>query len=252
MKKTYYLLAMLPLWLLSCSSGSDDNGPEVLKPINDVSIDYGQERFINEVGDKKVSFENDFIASFKEGKLYGDHVGQTLATTSDGRKFNVTVKSTVNQIKDLEIDWEKDADWYWKNNPFGTMQDNGNYYKTTYTYQDPITKIVYGYTFSPERKLIGAAILVPISYASQLGTYLKERCMPVSTESISDEIFAAGFNAYDYKKATMLFAVSLPNLTAYQVTIINPKDVNSATTRSQTNNISPAIRDLFAKEFLGM
>ena len=63
MKKTYYLLAMLPLWLLSCSSGSDDNGPEVLKPINDVSIDYGQERFINEVGDKKVSFENDFIAS---------------------------------------------------------------------------------------------------------------------------------------------------------------------------------------------
>ena len=30
MKKTYYLLAMLPLWLLSCSSGSDDNGPEVL------------------------------------------------------------------------------------------------------------------------------------------------------------------------------------------------------------------------------
>ena len=38
MKKTYFLLAMLPLWLLSCSSGSDDNGPEVLKPINDVSI----------------------------------------------------------------------------------------------------------------------------------------------------------------------------------------------------------------------
>ena len=31
MKKTYYLLAMLPLWLLSCSSGSDDNGPEVIK-----------------------------------------------------------------------------------------------------------------------------------------------------------------------------------------------------------------------------
>ena len=75
--------------------------------------------------------------------------------------------------------------------------------------------------------------------------------MPVSTESISDEIFAAGFNAYDYKKATMLFAVSLPNLTAYQVTIINPKDANSATTRSQINNISPAIRDIFAKEFLG-
>jgi hypothetical protein len=248
--KNVFLFAAILFATMSCSSDSDKSEP--LKPINDVTINYGQEWFVNEIGDKSVSFENDFIASFKEGKLYGDHVGQTLATTSDGRKFNVTVKSTVTQIKDLEIDWEKDADWYWKNNPFGTMQDNGNYYKTTYTYQDPITKIVYGYTFSPERKLIGAAILVPISYASQLGTYLKERCMPVSTESISDEIFAAGFNAYDYKKATMLFAVSLPNLTAYQVTIINPKDVNSATTRSQTNNISPAIRDLFAKEFLGM
>ena len=210
---------MLPLWLLSCSSGSDDNGPEVLKPINDVSIDYGQEWFINEVGDKKVSFENDFIASFKEGKLYGDHVGQTLATTTDGRKFNVTVKSTVSLIKDMEIDWDKDADWYWKNNPFGTMQDNGNYYKTTYTYQDPTTKIAYAYTFSPERKLIGAGIFVPISYVSQLGTYL-------------DEIFVAGFNAYDSNKATMVFGLSIPNISTYQVTIMNPKDVSSASTRS--------------------
>ena len=218
MKKTYYLLAMLPLWLLSCSSGSDDNGPEVLKPINDVSIDYGQEWFINEVGDKKVSFENDFIASFKEGKLYGDHVGQTLATTTDGRKFNVTVKSTVSLIKDMEIDWNKDADWYWKNNPFGTMQDNGNYYKTTYTYQDPTTKIAYAYTFSPKRKLIGAGIFVPI--------------LPVSTESISDEIFVAGFNAYDSNKATMVFGLSIPNISTYQVTIMNPKDVSSASTRS--------------------
>ena len=224
MKKTYYLLAMLPLWLLSCSSGSDDNGPEVLKPINDVSIDYGQEWFINEVGDKKVSFENDFIASFKEGKLYGDHVGQTLATTTDGRKFNVTVKSTVSLIKDMEIDWDKDADWYWKNNPFGTMQDNGNYNKTTYTYQDPTTKI--------ERKLIGAGIFVPISYVSQLGTYLNERFLPVSTESISDEIFVAGFNAYDSNKATMVFGLSIPNISTYQVTIMNPKDVSSASTRS--------------------
>ena len=232
MKKTYYLLAMLPLWLLSCSSGSDDNGPEVLKPINDVSIDYGQERFINEVGDKKVSFENDFIASFKEGKLYGDHVGQTLATTSDGRKFNVTVKSTVSLIKDMEIDWNKDADWYWKNNPFGTMQDNGNYFKTTYTYQDPTTKIAYAYTFSPERKLIGAGIFVPISYVSQLGTYLNERFLPVSTESISDEIFVAGFNAYDSNKATMVFGLSIPNISTYQVTIMNPKDVSSASTRA--------------------
>ena len=232
MKKTYFLLALLPLWLLSCSSGSDDDGTEVLKPINDVSINYGQEWFINEIGNKNVSFENDFIASFKEGKLYGDHVGQTLATTTDGRKFNVTVKSTVSQIKDMEIDWDKDADWYWKNNPFGTMQDNGNKYKTTYAYQDPITQIVYAYTFSPERKLIGAGIFVPISYASQLGTYLKERFLPVSTESISDEIFVAGFNAYDSNKATMVFGVSLPNLSTYQVTIMNPKDISSAGTRS--------------------
>ena len=233
MKKTYYLLAMLPLWLLSCSSGSDDNGPEVLKPINDVSIDYGQERFINEVGDKKVSFENDFIASFKEGKLYGDHVGQTLATTSDGRKFNVTVKSTVSLIKDMEIDWNKDADWYWKNNPFGTMQ---------YTYQDPTTKIAYAYTFSPERKLIGAGIFVPISYTTQLATYLKERCLPVSTESISDVIFLGGFNAYDTNKATMLYAVSLPNLSTYQVTIMNPKDASSASTRSLESEMKSILK----------
>ena len=132
----------------------------------------------------------------------------------------------------MEIDWDKDADWYWKNNPFGTMQDNGNYYKTTYTYQDPTTKIAYAYTFSPERKLIGAGIFVPISYVSQLGTYLNERFLPVSTESISDEIFVAGFNAYDSNKATMVFGLSIPNISTYQVTIMNPKDVSSASTRS--------------------
>lgn len=231
--KNYLFLAMFPFWFLSCSSGSDDDETEVLKPINDVSIDYGQEWFINEVGNKNVSFENDFIASFKEGKLFGDHVGQTLATTSDGRKFNVTVKSTVYLIKDLEIDWDKDADWYWKNNPFGAMQDNGNYQSTTYTYQDPITKIAYAYTFYPgERKLRGAGILVPIAYVSQLATYLKERFLPVSTESISDEIFVGGFNAYDVNKATMVFALTIPSTAAYQVTIINPKDASSASTRS--------------------
>ena len=238
--KKYFLLAMLPLFFLSCSS--DENGTEVLKPINDVIIDYGQEWFINEVGNKNVSFENDFIASFKDGKLFGDHVGKTFATTSDGRKFKVTVKSTVNLIKDLEIDWDKDADWYWKNNPFGVMKDNGNYYKATYTFQDPNTKIAYAYTFSGERKLIGAGILVPIAYASQLGTYLKERFLPVSTESISDVFFVEGFNAYDVKKATMLFALSIPSLAAYQVTIINPQDASSASTRSLESDLEQFLK----------
>ena len=112
------------------------------------------------------------------------------------------------------------------------LQDNGNYNKTTYTYQDPTTKIAYAYTFSPKRKLIGAGIFVPISYVSQLGTYLNERFLPVSTESISDEIFVAGFNAYDSNKATMVFGLSIPNISTYQVTIMNPKDVSSASTRS--------------------
>jgi len=231
--KYYYYLAVLPFCFLSCSSGSDDD----LTPINDVTINYGQEWFINEVGNKKVSFENDFIASFNDGKLYGDHVGKTLAITSDGRNFNVTVKSTVSLIKDMEIDWTKDADWYWKNNPFGAMNDNGNYYQTTYTYQDPNTKIAYAYTFSPERKLKGAGILVPIKYASQLGKYLNERFLPISTEKISDEIFVGGFNAYDVNKATMVFALSLSSLTAYQVTIINPKDASSTSTRSLENGL---------------
>ena len=142
----------------------------------------------------------------------------------------------------MEIDWNKDADWYWKNNPFGTMQDNGNYFKTTYTYQDPTTKIAYAYTFSPERKLIGAGIFVPISYTTQLATYLKERCLPVSTESISDVIFLGGFNAYDTNKATMLYAVSLPNLSTYQVTIMNPKDASSASTRSLESEMKSILK----------
>lgn len=234
--KKFFLLVVLPFVLFSCSSSSnsenEDNVTEVLKPINDVSINYGQEWFVNEIGNKTVSFENDFIASFKEGKLFGDHVGQTYATTSDGRKFNVIVKSTVSQIKDMEIDWDKDADWYWKNSPFGVMRDNGQYQSTVYTYQDPITQISYAYTFGPgERKLKGAGILLPIIYATQLGNYLKERFISISTETISDDIFVGGFNAYDPKKATMGYALTLPSTTAYLVTIFNPKDASSASTR---------------------
>lgn len=242
----YGLVAFLGLFMLNLiSCGGDDNEQETLKPINDVTINYGQEWFVNEIGNKAVTFENGFIASFKDGKLFGDHVGKTSATTSDGRKFNVKVNSTVSQIKDLEIDWDKDADWYSNNSPFGPMRDNGNYNETVLTYQDPITKIAYAYTFFPGRgKLRGAGILVPFTYASQLGTYLKERFIPLSTESISDNIFLGGFNAYEAKNATMAFAVTLPSTSAYQVTIVNPKDASSASTRSLESGLLPFARDI--------
>lgn len=229
----------------SCSSGSD-NEKEALKPINDVTINYGQEWFVNEVGDKTVSFDNDFIASFKEGKLFGDHVGKTSARTSDGRIFNVKVESTVTLIKDMEIDWNKDEEWYVKNSPFGVLQSNGNYNQPVYSYQDANTKIVYAYTFDPgSRKLKGAGLGVPVAYASQLGKYLIERFLPISTESISDNIFAGGFNAYDPNKATMVFALNLLGTSAYQVTIINPKDAKSSGTRSKENELQTVISNPF-------
>lgn len=225
------------------SCGSDDD--KDLLPINDVTLQYGQEWYINEVGNKTVTFDNDFIASFNDGKLCGDHVGQTSALTADGRRFNVSVKSTVTIIKDMEIDWNKDEDWYVQNSPVGVLQGNGNYNQPVYTCQDAVTKISYAYSFrNDNRKLKAAGILIPVSYVSQLAKYLKERFFSVSTEAISDVIFVEGFNAYTPEKATMAYGLSIPNTSYYQVTIINPKDVSSSKTRSPENDLMPVFENL--------
>jgi hypothetical protein len=234
-------ISIFSFTFISCGSDEEND----LLPINDVTLKYGQEWYINEVGNKTITFGNDFIASFKDGKLYGDHVGQTSALTSDGRKFNVYVKSTVTIIKDLEIDWDKDEDWYVKNSPVGILQSNGNYYQPVYSCQDASTKITYAYSFKPDsRKLKGAGIFVPVSYVSQLADYLKERFISVSTEAISDKIFVEGFNAYTPDKATMAYGLSIPNISYYQVTIINPKDATTSKTRSLESELRPVFENL--------
>ena len=63
---------------------------------------------------------------------------------------------------------------------------------------------------------------------------------PVEIYGIYYNLVAKGNAAevtYEAKNATMAFAVTLPSTSAYQVTIVNPKDASSASTRSLENGL---------------
>ena len=71
MKKFFYILMALPLFLVSCSKEEEENAID--PTIFNKNISVGESCTINEVGSISLETPNDFIATINGNKITGNH-----------------------------------------------------------------------------------------------------------------------------------------------------------------------------------
>lgn len=102
MKNFFYILGVLPLFLVSCSKEEEEN---VIDPtIFNKNISVGESCTINEVGSISLETPNDFIVTINGNKITGNHSGAltSYCNTDKGRfKLSVTVSPNTTLYVDL-------------------------------------------------------------------------------------------------------------------------------------------------------
>ena len=73
MKNFFYILVVLPLFLVSCSKEEEENAID--PTIFNKNISVGESCTINEVGSISLETPNDFIATINGNKITGNHSG---------------------------------------------------------------------------------------------------------------------------------------------------------------------------------
>ena len=73
MKNFFYILVVLPLFLVSCSKEEEENA--IAPTIFNKNISVGESCTINEVGSISLETPNDFIATIIVNKITGNHSG---------------------------------------------------------------------------------------------------------------------------------------------------------------------------------
>ncbi len=236
MKKDFFkVLTILLVSAVSVISCGGDDSSSSSTPLKDVTLLCKDAISLPGAEYKDMTIDNPFIASFKDEKLTGDHIGTTTAHAADGRSFNIIVNTKITTIKDMGLIWNASKSSFVS--PLGTLTKQND--EISY-YQDNTHKILYMYMFK-NNKLASASILVPVIYASTLVDYLNERFALFTTDD--DDIFAGGIDSYKVSTATTMMGVTVYNSNFYMV-VIGPYSSSSS-----TRAISPQIESSFIKMY---
>ncbi len=209
-------VASVCVLLSSCGGGDDDGG----SPVSDVSLKCKQYVSLSDGQYSGMTIDNSFVATWDDGAVFGEHVGVTTARLRDGRTFSITVSGTSTFIREMCLDWYCSSSSLRKSLSSVSLEElDGHLY-----YQDSSTKIVYAYKFEND-KLATASILVPVKYASDLATYLKERYYVFDNPGSSQIIFSGGIDANTPGEATTVMGISIYKTVNYMVTFIPGKAV---------------------------
>ncbi len=203
MKKTL-LLAFLPLFLIACSSSDDDDNG--LRKSN-YTLNYGQSVDIG--ADGNLVIDNDFVASYENGKIFGDHIGETDAIYEGSQKITITVNGTSTYLNYPVTDWGASKSTVKSNHKGGSLLSEDSE-DIMYTISSG-SKVRYIYFYSFENgKLSSSGLAVPSTEASELVDWLSQKYSISMTGD--DEIFTAGMDAYSSSKATTFVGIGARNM----------------------------------------
>ncbi len=206
MKKTLFL-AILPLFLVSCSSNDEDNS---LSKSN-YTVNYGESISIG--GDGNLIIDNDFVASYENGKIKGVHIGETDAIYEGSQKISITVNGTSNYLNYPVTEWNASKSSVKSKHHGGTLysEDDEN---ITYTINSGgKTKYIFMYSFK-NGKLTGCGLVVPTNEVTPFVDWLTQKYYLSMTGD--DTIFTAGMDAYNTNKATTLVGIGVRSMSTSQ------------------------------------
>ena len=170
MKKFFYILVVLPLFLVSCSKEEEENAID--PTIFNKNISVGESCTINEVGSISLETPNDFIATINGNKITGNHSGSltSYCNTDKGRfKLSVTVSPNTTLYVDLAqfLGMSKSNVEKVFGKPIKTTSQHCVYAPSGLEKE---TRFVYS-----GGKVTSCAIYFDSSYASTLGKHLADR-----------------------------------------------------------------------------
>lgn len=207
MKKIMLLLALLPM-LSSCTSNDEDTLKSYYAVSCGSTIDV----------DANASFviDNEFIASYKNGQIKGEHIGTTTAYYNGNKQTTIEVTGTIDYIPYPITDWSATYNDVKKAQSVGTSTDDEGE-TLLYTVKSG-SKIKYLYYYSFKNGILsGSAIVIPSYEGEVLVNWLWEKYLLFPTGD--DNIFSGGYDAYETSRAST--SVGITTLTQNSSTYIS-------------------------------
>ena len=241
MKKTFSIIALLSVYILtSCSN--DDSNAIVVNTKTPVVLNYEKTLQIDATSESPMTYEseNRFHADVdSKGVITGGHVGETNIIISNGKKSQ-KIPITIEPLHDLY------------KTPCPGWGKSKNEIIAVYGYPDNETETVIGYTnysnaaplvmylFDDNDLLMASSVIVKMGYTSSLVDFLLERYIPIAVDS--KEYTAVFMNEINESKITTAIYLSVYNMSYMMVLYMDVRGV--------LNN-TRAVDDTILNEFRG-
>lgn len=229
MKKILFLLAVLPMVLLSACSDDDENGLSLDK--SEISLYYEDEIKLTASDNVTWSSEDEFVAKVSSnGVVEGGHVGKTFIVASNGSetvKCAVEVKPKYNTFVEPVLDFGASKADIKAKEKRELVTDNA----TSLGYKDSKDGVAIIYTFK-NGKMTAAGIGLQYKYSDDILDFLLERYAPATMDK--DEYIFTFVNGMS-GRWTMSISVQLSSSTILVAYI--PKDATSKSISNEVPNI---------------
>lgn len=207
--KKYFLWAFLPLFMMACSSSSDEMDNSL--PSSVYNVDCG--KTISLEKDGSLAIDNSFIASYSNGKIAGKHVGMTEAVFNGAQKIKINVRGTVTYLNYPVTDWGASMNSVKKGHEGGSLEKESGESLFYMVKSGSKVKYMYGYSFE-NGKLRGATLLVPYTDTDMLVSWLMEKYFLILTGD--NNIFSGGYDAYTMDESHTVVGVTLQTMNTSQ------------------------------------
>lgn len=202
MKKFLYL-TLAAIMTASCSNSGNDNR---LKQ-SDYTVNYGESIKID--GEGSVKIENTFIASFSNGEIKGNHVGQTTGVYDGEQQISINVLPKYTYIDYPVCEWGISASELKSKHKAGVLADEDGKSVTYAINSGTKRKHSYTYVFS-NNKLVYCFLIVPFTDAKVIVDWLGQKFNLGLTGD--DTVFSGGFDANTTEEATTILGIASSTL----------------------------------------
>lgn len=237
------MLCLTQASFTSCSSNS--NGIEQLSS-SYYSVKCGSSIELESKG--SLDIDDEFYATYSDGKITGKHVGTTYAKYNGAQTIEINVTPSVSYIDHPCVDWGVSKSQVKNAHKSGELAKETDTSLVYYVYSGAKIKYGYVYAFS-NGKLTGCIIAVPSSDATRLVNWLSERYIMFMTGD--DTLFTGGYDNANTKKAKTVLGISTTSANTttwysryyYEVLFIDINYSSSTKSVDTQNVLSPT--DMF-------
>lgn len=203
--KKFFLWAFLPLALVACSSGDNEDGS--LKQ-SSYSVNYDESIAFDNPG--SLAIENTFIASYADGMITGRHIGKTTAIYDGKQRLTISVNETIHYLDWPVTEWGTSQSTVKNLQKSGVIDGKSDDETLFFTVKSGSkTKYLYGYNFK-EGKLKASILIVPVNEVNTIVPWLHQKYFVALTGD--DTVFSGGYDAYNVDEASTILAVTIGTL----------------------------------------